>query len=234
MSAAILTTARKLSASPRRDAPGLFHIPPSAHTLDGFRAWIETLPEKTKVTFLGGEVYLDMSKEDIETHTKVKGELFAVLYQLVRAADFGQIFQDGVLLTNADAELSTNPDAVAIRWETLQSGKSRIVERNGKHLELEGTPDWVLEVVSPSSVVKDTQFLKTAYHAAGIPEYWLVDARGPEIAFSIFTYRAAGYAAVRPTRGFHASPVFGQSFRLCRTRDRLGMWQYELQMRGGR
>src|SRR5436189_5367215 len=97
---------------------GILHIPPSAHTLDGFRAWAETLPEKTTMTFLNGEVFVDVSKEDIETHVKVKGELFAVLYQLAREFDFGRIFQDGILLTNKAAGLSTNPDAVAASWRT--------------------------------------------------------------------------------------------------------------------
>jgi Uma2 family endonuclease len=37
-------------------------------------------------------------------------------------------------------------------------------------MELEGTPDWVLEVVSQSSVAKDTKWLRESYHKAGIPE----------------------------------------------------------------
>jgi Uma2 family endonuclease len=36
----------------------------------------------------------------------------------------------------------------------------------------------VLEVVSASSVEPDTQTLRELYWAAGIKEYWLVDARG--------------------------------------------------------
>src|SRR5256885_8764701 len=45
------------------------------------------------------------------------------------------------------------------------------------YLELEGTPDMVLEVVSESSVQKDTKRLRQLYWQAGIREYWLVDAR---------------------------------------------------------
>jgi len=54
-------------------------------------------------------------------------------------------------------------------------------------LELEGTPDMVLEVVSASSVVKDTETLLQLYWQAGIPEYWLVDARGEALEFTVQT-----------------------------------------------
>ena len=43
----------------------------------------------------------------------------------------------------------------------------------------------VLEVVSNSSVRQDTQELVEDYFWAGIPEYWLVDARGETPVFEI-------------------------------------------------
>jgi Uma2 family endonuclease len=231
MSAVLAIPAGSFSPSPPNGAGGMLHIPVSAHTLAGFRDWAETLPEKTKITFLRGAVFVDVSKEDIETHVKVKGELFAVLYQLAREIDFGRIFQDGILLTNTAANLSTNPDAVGARWRTLKTKKARAVMRDGKCLELEGTPDWVLEVVSPSSVVKDGRDLKAAYHAAGIPEYWLVDARGEDVAFTIFGRRKSGYLARELSHGWQFSKVFARFFRLSRTRDQLGMWDYTLGIR---
>ncbi len=231
MSAAIAFPALPFLPVPTNGDVGILRIPPSAHTLDGFRAWAETVPEKTKITYLDGEVFVDVSKEDIETHIKVKGELFAVLYLLVRQLNFGRMFIDGILLTNAAAGLSTNPDAVAARWRTLKSKKARTTERDGKFLELEGSPDWVLEVVSPSSVVKDTRFLKAAYHTAGIAEYWLVDARGDDVAFTIFTRRKSGYVAASSEDGWLLSKVFDRRFRLSRTRDQLGLWDYILEIR---
>ena len=61
--------------------------------------------------------------------------------------------------------------------------------------EFEGTPDMVLEVVSATSVRKDTEILRDLYWRAGIQEYWLVDARGDEPLFSILRHTARGYAA---------------------------------------
>jgi hypothetical protein len=54
--------------------PGILRIPREAHTLAGFRDWVHSheFPEKLKVMFLEGEVFLDMSEEDIRSHAAVK------------------------------------------------------------------------------------------------------------------------------------------------------------------
>ena len=91
----------------------------------------------------------------------------------------------------------------------------------------------VLEVVSDSSVRKDKRILPDLYWRAGIPEYWLVDARGKSPEFTIFKHGREGYTPTRPQRGgWLKSDVFGRSFRLCRScsgtgrRQRAGRWIY--------
>ena len=39
----------------------------------------------------------------------------------------------------------------------------------------EGAPDWIIEIVSPSSRKKDYIIKNTAYSRAGVREYWIVD-----------------------------------------------------------
>jgi Uma2 family endonuclease len=210
----------------------MLSIPASAHTLDGFRAWVPTLPERTRVTFFEGEVLLDISNEDVVYHTKVKGEIFSTLYQLCKQFDLGEVYQDGSVLINKRAKVGNNPDAVGALWPTIDSGRFRVAERNGKYPEMEGTPDWVLEVVSPISVAKDTKLLRKAYHAAAIPEYWLVDARRAEIDFAVLHWRKSGYVATPSRGGWQASAVFGREFRLARTTDRRGRISFSLEIRG--
>src|SRR5437867_1936974 len=49
------------------DTGACLRIPPSAHTLAGFRAWLDAddFPDKVRVTFLEREVLVDMSKEEL-------------------------------------------------------------------------------------------------------------------------------------------------------------------------
>jgi Uma2 family endonuclease len=86
------------------------------------------------------------------------------------------------------------------------------------------SPDWVLEIVSNSSVAKDTRDLRQAYHRARIREYWLVDARGEDIHFQILHWRKTGYVAAPREAGWQRSRVFARWFQLTRCRDRRGGW----------
>jgi Uma2 family endonuclease len=88
-----------------------------------------------------------------------------------------------------------------------------------------------MEVVSHSSVRKDTQQLRLAYHAAGISEYWLIDARGEEIDFQILWHTPAEYVPAPKKNGWQESRVFKRKFRLQRRRGRLNLWEYTLQMK---
>lgn len=214
-----------------RDDELLLHIPSNAYTLAGFRAWAlsDAFPEKQRVTFLNGEIYLDMSKEDIFTHASVKTAAAGTMFKLNEAKDFGDLYINGVLVTNVAAGVSNNPDMVAVFWESLDSGKVRYVKtKKERGVEIEGSPDWVLEIVSDSSVVKDTIDLRDAYHRAGIGEYWLIDARGEEIVFQILHWRKAGYVAAPRKDGWQRSRAFGHSFKITRSTNRRGSWRYVL------
>jgi Uma2 family endonuclease len=207
-------------------------LPASAATLAGFRRWVlsDDYPDIGQVTFCQGELLVDMSPQRLDSHSKVKAEIYRALGNLLRQPRLGTLYDDRTLLSNESADLSTEPDATYVTFDAIQSG--RVVRTRSSegddYVELVGAPDLVVEVVSPSSVEKDTRKLRTAYHAAGIPEYWLVDATGQTIKFEILVRDARRYRASRPVRGWHFSPVLDRSFRLVRERDPLGDWQYTL------
>jgi Uma2 family endonuclease len=212
-------------------------LPASAvATLDGFCAWAtsDAGPKRARFSFLGEEVLIDMSPEEIETHIKLKAEFYYAIINLNKKLDVGEFFADGTLIKNRAAGLSNEPDATLVKSETSESGRVRFVPRQdelAEYMQLEGTPDWVLEVVSKWSVQKDYRDLRQRYHRAGIPEYWLVDARGEEIDFQILVRRRAGYVALAPRGDWHKSQVFPASFRLERQRNRAGRWKYRLQVK---
>ena len=207
-------------------------IPSSTRTLAGFREWIlnADLPRFCRVSYCSGEVFIDMSPERLGSHNAVKSELNYVLYKLVRTRKLGQYFSDGALVSNEFADVSNEPDAVFLSTTTLTSGKARLVpSADGKDIgEIEGIPDLVCEVVSPSSITKDTIKLRERYHRAGIAEYWLIDAMGDEIRFDILRHTLAGYEPAVPIEGWIDSTVFASRFRLERELDLFGLWQYTL------
>jgi Uma2 family endonuclease len=211
------------------------HIPDRAtRSLASFREWAgdNDLPEKTRVDYYKGEVWVDMGSEQVWTHGLLKTEIAAVLYRLIKDARLGYYWCNGILVTNEAAELSGNPDGTFVSHETFSSGRVRQIE--GKEdgiVELEGTADMVLEVVSDGFEKKDNQTLREAYWEAGIPEYWLVDARGKEAEFDILKRGPKGYAATKRQAGWVKSAVFGKSFRLTRTTNALGHPEFTLELK---
>jgi Uma2 family endonuclease len=211
-------------------------IPGEASTLAGFRAWAQSddFPERGVVSFLNGSIVIDMSPDEVETHNKVHGAISTAISTLADEADLGEYFWDGVLLTNTRAQLSTVSDGTFVKWATWESGRVRLIARKrrpGQYIELRGTPDWVLEVVSARSVQKDTVELPVLYHHARIPEFWLVDARGEEIDFRIHVRQPRIYQASVVHDGWAFSPVFERWFRLVRRRNRAGRWNYRLEVK---
>lgn len=215
----------------------LIEVPPTAYTLEGFREWAYSgnFPDRGKITFVEGRLLIDMSPERIESHLKVKGEIEYVITGLVKTGDLGEFYPDGALLVHEQAEISNEPDAMMALWETLESGRLAppIDRHDDKHIELVGTPDWICEIVSDSSVEKDTVTLQKKYHDAQIPEYWLIDARsdGDKVDFHLLVWKPNEYAPAAKQEGWQFSPVFGKWFKLTRSAGRLGRARYDLQVR---
>ena len=208
-------------------------IPDRVVDLKAFRAWARSasFPQKGRIAFLDGEVWIDMSPEELFTHNVVKGRFAVVLDGLVTSSRLGRYFHDRTLVSNPEADLSTEPDGTLVTYDSFRSGRVRMVK--GKHgvMELEGSPDIVLEVVSPSSVKKDTVVLRELYWKAGVREYWLIDARRAQPRFDLLRRGRSDWLLSRGQGGWLASGVPGRSFRLFVKPDEIGLAEYTLEVR---
>lgn len=209
-------------------------IPAYVVDLQSFRRWAHSdeYPQRGRISWLGGAIEVDMSPEEIESHNKSKGAVTVGVWNYVREANLGDVLPDGAMLVNDEADLSTEPDLMFCSWESLRAGRVRYTERvedTERFIDVVGSPDLVVEVVSLSSIRKDTVDLFERYFVAGIAEYWLIDARGRDIDFRIFTPGESGYDAVPPdSDGYLFSAVLQASFRLVRDRNPVGRFQYTL------
>jgi Uma2 family endonuclease len=147
----------------------------------------------------------------------------------MKGEELGYYFSDRAALSNEKANLSTEPDGTFCSFAAIEAKRVYLVEGvEERHVEIEGTPDMVLEVISTRSVRKDTKILRGLYWRAGIPEYWLVDARKATLQFDILSRTERGYAVTRRKRGWPKSKTFGRSFLLETKPDRLGHPQFFL------
>jgi Uma2 family endonuclease len=210
---------------------GVIAVPEWVRDIDSFRRWTDCAdcPHEYPLGWLKGEVWIDMSREQVFSHILVKTQITIVVGALVLAEKLGLYLSDGLLLSNFTADISGNPDGTFLSYETLRSDRVRLIEgKRGAYTEIQGSPDMVLEVVSASSVQKDYELLRRAYWEAGISEYWLVDARKAPPRFDILRHGSRGYVAARKQDGWVKSNVFGKSFRLTQTQNELGHPEFTL------
>jgi len=208
-------------------------VPDDVTDLESFRRWVysDDFPEKGRVAFLQGEIWVDMNAERLQSHSRLKLKYHTVLNGIVEEDDSGLFFPDGALWTNKRAGVSNIPDGMFISWDALESRRVRYVGDQNTAIEVQGSPDMVMEVVSRSSVRKDTVSLMKCYWAAGVKEYWLVDARGEMPEFKILVRGPRGFRESPPKGGWHRSAVFGRKFKLERRIGRLGHAAYDLKVR---
>jgi Uma2 family endonuclease len=209
-------------------------IPDGINDLAAFRAWFQSdsFPEEGRLCFLDGAVWVDTGMEQLFTHNQVKQEFNLVLGGLIKAERLGRYYPDGIQVVNLAAELSSQPDGTFVSQASLRDHRVKLVPaKSGGYTELEGIPDMVLEVVSRSSIYKDTERLIDLYWRAGVPEYWLADARTDALRFDIFRHGSKGYKPVRKTAGYAKSQIFGKSFQLTRQLDESGNPEFSLSVR---
>jgi Uma2 family endonuclease len=112
------------------------------------------------------------------------------------------------------------------------TGRVRLIEAvETGYVELEGTPDMVLEVISPGSVRKDRTILRESYWEAEVSEYWLVDPRHEPLQFDLLRHGPRGYVATRKQAGWLKSAALGHSFQLTQETGPDGFPAYTLVVR---
>ena len=125
-------------------------------------------PDEARYELIDGEAFL-MSPAPLVEHQEVAGEVFR---QLANQLD-GQpcrpyIAPVDVRLPRAD-EADAAIDTV-VQPDVLVVCDPSKIDRRG----VRGAPDWVLEVLSPSTAAHDQIAKRRTYERAGVREYWLV------------------------------------------------------------
>ena len=127
-----------------------------------------TWPDDARYELIDGEAFL-MAPAPLIEHQEVAGEVFRQLAnQLDGKACRPYIAPVDVRLPRkdeADAAIDTvvQPDVLVV------CDPSKI-DRRG----VRGAPDWLLEVLSPSTAAHDQIAKRRTYERAGVREYWLV------------------------------------------------------------
>jgi Uma2 family endonuclease len=197
-------------------------IPASVVDLQSFREWTKSrdFPRKGRIDYIEGNIEVDMSPSNIQRHGLPKTRVGTFIDTFAQSRGLGQVFIDQTRVVSSDPTLSCEPDILFVSWKRIATGEiifrpSANPSDNYDQMEIDGGPDLVVEVLSPSSILKDTQRLKLAYFKAGVLEYWIVDAMGKMPRLIIFRRGKNGFNAVSADRqGYLRSGVLGIAVKL--------------------
>ena len=131
-----------------------------SYTIDDYLA----LPDDQRVELIDGVIY-DMSAPT-PPHQLIGGEIYALLREfLLRKKGSCVPFIAPVdVQLDKDNKTMVQPD-VCVLCDRSKINRARIF----------GAPDFVVEVLSPSTKMKDILIKMKKYHSAGVREYWMVD-----------------------------------------------------------
>lgn len=122
------------------------------------------LPEDRRYELIGGELFMVPSPSVI--HQRVAANLEAILRAFVKNRNLGEVLDAplDVVLSPHDV---VQPDIVFISRE-----RGHIVT----DANLQGAPDLVIEILSPSTAERDRGLKRKLYARHGVRELWLVNA----------------------------------------------------------
>jgi Uma2 family endonuclease len=210
-----------------------YTVPLWVSDLESFRRWThsEEYPAQSKALYYDGEVFLDEPPEK-QLHGEIKAAIAAAIRFWSDQHLPGMTYLDKMRFTHALADLSSEPDVMFVSDESIEAGTVTLQDGD-EALEVEGSPDVVVEIISPSSFQKDSITLKRKYAEAGVREYWLADSRTIP---SLTVYKRQGKRFVpvaADAQGWLRSSVLGAKCRLLSKTGRGGITKVTLEMKAG-
>ena len=127
------------------------------------------LPDDERYEVIDGE--LTMAAAPSVLHQMVQDNIGLPLSTFVRANSLGRLFYSATDVLLSDTNI-VQPDILFVSRE-----RSHILTYN----VINGPPDLIIEILSPSTAHRDTSQKRELYERFGVAEYWQVDTEGQRV-----------------------------------------------------
>ncbi|MBW1692521.1 MAG: Uma2 family endonuclease [Deltaproteobacteria bacterium] len=139
--------------------------------------------EDKRYEIIDGEVYMVPSPG--EAHQNICANLAFTLRVFVKENNLGRVYFAPFDVVFSETDV-VQPDIMFVSKERLNI----ITEKN-----IQGTPDLIVEIISPSSEYRDKVIKRKLYSQYDLKEYWLVDPENKEI--EVMALRESGLNTIR-------------------------------------
>ncbi len=137
------------------------------YTLDDYYK----IPDDIRVELIDGVIY-ELSSAPTLTHQAISGLLYAKLLAHVTAHK-GQCMP---FISPVDVQLDCDEKTMVQPDVLIVCDRDKLINRC-----VYGAPDFIIEVLSPSTLRKDMIIKLNKYMAAGVREYWMIDPKRKNI-----------------------------------------------------
>jgi Uma2 family endonuclease len=132
--------------------------------------WARLPSDGNKYEVINGVLYV--TPAPAVAHQFTSGDLFYLMADHANDNDLGYVLAAPVDVLLPNQPVPLQPDILFLRKER----KGIVGQQN-----VEGAPDLIVEILSPSNTSYDRQTKFAVYEDAGVPEYWIVDYRARTI-----------------------------------------------------
>ena len=114
-------------------------------------------------------------------HQRISRKVMVIIDRFISEKKTGEIFQSPIDVY-LDEYNKPQPDLVFV-----SESKKAIITNDG----IVGVPDLIIEIISPTSIIRDRIEKKALYEKMSVPEFWLIDPQ--YTAIEIYTLQNSRY-----------------------------------------
>lgn len=152
--------------------------------------------DRNRYEVLDGELYMTPSPS--YQHQRVVAELTSILREYASRQRLGEVLSAPMDVVLSETNV-VQPDILFLRADRLPPNTAK---------NIRGTPDSIVEVVSPSSAEQDRENKKNVYARHGVSHYWIVDPDARTLEMYALSGGTYGLAATLTGDARATSPLF--------------------------
>ena len=153
-----------------------------------YEDYLNTPDDGQRYELIDGEIVVSPSAST--RHQVVSIRLSTSMFTFVEERKLGQVLA-APMDVRLDRDLVVQPDILFIRAGSAAD--------DPKELRVAGSPALVVEILSPSTAMRDLNRKRELYEQYGVEEYWIVDPDRKSI--TAFALTESGYKSNKPSRG---------------------------------
>ena len=168
------------------------------YTLEDYLA----LPDERRVELIDGVIY-DMSAPT-GYHQLIAGQLYSTLLSWIR----GKKGSCMPFISPVDVQLDCDDKTIVQPDVLIVCDRDKL-----RKFGIYGAPDFILEILSPSTRLRDLTQKAAKYGEAGVREYWIIDPKKKVLLTYDFT-DADFIPVIRPLEGAAEVMIYGGELRI--------------------